>query len=381
MHATLFSIEPVHITLLSILGFMALIQLYYYFRYYRRAAYFNNNKGDNDTDKPPLSVIICARDEALNLQEFLPLVLKQDYPSFEVVVVNDCSEDETEFILDKMVKEYPNLRVSKIQKDLHFSHCKKLPLLIGIKAAANDMLVFIDADCKPVSDKWLSSIAAGYNSGAAIVLGYGGYLPEKGLLNKYIRYETMFIGMQYMGMAIADKPYMGVGRNLAYRRSFFFEKGGFGPFNHIQSGDDDLFVNRTATSSNTYAMLAPGSATSSVPAHRIDAWVRQKQRHYTTAKYYRFSDKFRLFMEPFSRVSYYGLMLYFLITLISWPVVAAIGLFRLLTRMVIIKHATGTFKEPGIFFISLIFDILHPLLSTLLYLTNRKKGQGEKSWK
>jgi poly-beta-1,6-N-acetyl-D-glucosamine synthase len=381
MYATLFSSDPLHITLLSILGFMASIQLYYYLRYYRRSVFNNNVEKVKNSGTPPLSVIICARNEAFNLENFLPAILHQDYPSYEVIVVNDGSEDESDIILDRMKKEYPHLRVSTIQKDLHFSHCKKLPLLIGIKAAANDLLVFIDADCKPESDKWLSAVASGYNSGAEIVLGYGGYLPEKGLLNKYIRYETMFIAMQYMGMALAGRPYMGVGRNLAYRRSFFFEKGGFGPYNHIQSGDDDLFVNRTATSSNTYVMLEPGSLTLSVPSHSFEAWVRQKCRHYTTAKYYRFSDKFRLFMEPFSRVSYYGLMLFFLITLISWPVVAVIGLFRLITRVVIIKHATSIFKEPGIFFISLLFDTLHPLLSTILYITDKRKGRGEKSWK
>jgi poly-beta-1,6-N-acetyl-D-glucosamine synthase len=381
MYATLFSFDPLHITLLSLLGFMALIQLFYYFNYYRRAAYIKEDDEKKEISTPPLSVIICARDEDSNIESFLPVVLKQDYPSFEVLVINDCSEDDTGIILERMQKEYSNLRVSVIQRDLHFSHSKKLPMLIGIKAAANDLLVFIDADCKPSSDKWLAGIAKGYHIGAEIILGYGGYLPEKGILNKYIRYETMSIGMQYMGMALAGKPYMGVGRNLAYRRSFFFNNGAFGPFNHVQSGDDDLFVNRTATATNTYVLANSETNTLSVPAHSIEAWVRQKRRHYTTAGYYNFDDKFRLFMEPFSRVSYYGLLIYFLITLISWPVVAGIGLTRLITRSIIFKRATRRFNEPGLFFFSLIFDILHPLINTSLYITNRKKVRREKSWK
>lgn len=381
MYATLFSTDPLYITLLSILGFMTFIQLWYYFRYYRRAAFHKEGEKSNDNFAPPLSVIICARNEATNIQKFLPSVLEQDYPSYEVIVVNDCSQDETGNVLDQMMTEYSNLRVSTILPDLHFSHSKKLPVLIGIKAAKNDLLVFIDADCAPVSNRWLNSVAKGYNSGAQIILGYGGYLSEKGILNKYIRYETMFIAVQYMGMALAGKAYMGVGRNLAYRRSFFFEKGGFGPFNHIQSGDDDLFVNRNSTSANTYAMLDQGSATISVPEHTLKQWIRQKRRHYTTSQFYRFFDKFRLFLEPFSRTSYYGLMLFFLLTLISWPVVAVLGLTRMITRIIIFRKATHTFNEPGIFVFSLFFDILHPLFSTAIYLTNSRKAKGEKSWK
>lgn len=381
MNTTLFSTEPIYLTLLSLLGLMTFIQLFYYLRYYRRAAFHKEERESDNSNTNPLSVIICAKNEANNLQMFLPTVLEQDYPSFEVIVVNDCSEDETADLLDQMKKDYPHLRVSTIQPDLHFSHSKKLPMLIGIKAAANDNLVFIDADCKPVSDKWLSSVAKGYGNGADIVLGYGGYLAERGLLNKYIRYETMFIAMNYYGMALSGRTYMGVGRNLAYRRSFFFERGGFGPFNHIQSGDDDLFVNRNATSSNTYAMPGAHSATRSIPAHNLEQWLRQKQRHYTTAGFYKRADKLRLFLEPFSRVSYYGLLLFFLITLISWPVVAALALLRLITRIIVFRKSTRTFNEPGIFFFSLFFDILHPLFSSALYLTNSRKAKGEKSWK
>ncbi len=381
MYASFFSSEPLHIALLSLLGLMTAIQLFYYFRYYRRAAYFKTEKKEDSNTTPPLSVIICARNEARNIRNFLPLVLEQNYPDFEVVVVNDCSEDETADILDLLKKENDKLRISTIQPDLHFSHSKKLPMLIGIKAARYDHLVFIDADCKPITENWLRSVAESYSEGYDIIAGYGGYLAEKGMLNKYIRFETMFIAMQYLGMAIAGRTYMAVGRNLAYRRSFFFDKGGFGPYNHVQSGDDDLFVNRNATSTNTGAIIGEESATISVPSHTFDQWARQKRRHYSTSKYYRFADKTRLFLEPFSRVSYYGLLLFFLITLISWPVVAAIALFRLITRAVIIKKATHTFNEQGIFFFSLFFDILHPLFSSVLYLTSSIKAKGEQTWK
>ena len=147
--------------------------------------------------------------------------------------------------------QYPHLKISTVNKDPKFTHNKKFAQFIGIKAAKNDILLFTDADCQPESDKWLEDMTSHFDDKTDFVLGYGGYLNEKGLLNKYIRYDSMTIAMQYLGMAIRGIPYMGVGRNLAYRRSVFFNNKGFGAHNHIISGDDDLFVNSNATKSNT----------------------------------------------------------------------------------------------------------------------------------
>lgn len=376
------STDTTHIVLLALLFVMFVIQAWYWLGYYRKAAYARPPARAPQAILPPLSVVICARNEAENLARFLPDVLRQDYPSFEVVVVNDCSEDNTFDVLGDLMKQYPHLKVSIIQKDPGFTHTKKLAMLIGIKAAGNDLLVFTDADCRPASPQWLREVAAAAASEKTdIVIGYGAYMPEKSLLNRYIRYETMFIAMQYFGMTMAGKPYMGVGRNLAYRKSFFFEKGGFGPHNHIMSGDDDLFVNRNSTAENCSLMTTHDSFTLSVASGSITDWMKQKRRHLSAAAYYRREDKMRLFLEPFSRVSWYGLSVAMLVMLASWPVVALLAVTRLVMRSVILKKAAGTFNERQLWFISLFFDILAPFLTAFLYLTTRRKGKGRETWK
>lgn len=376
------STDTTHLILLGFLFAMFVIQSWYWLGYYGRAASAKPVAPSPASTLPPLSVVICARNEAENLSRFLPDVLNQDYPSFEVVVVNDCSEDNTYDVLGSFMKKHPHLKVSMIQKDPGFTHTKKLAMLIGIKAAKNDLLVFTDADCRPASPQWLRQVAAAATGEKTdIVIGYGAYSEEKGLLNSYIRYETMFIALQYFGMAMAGKPYMGVGRNLAYRRTFFFEKGGFGPHNHIMSGDDDLFVNRTATADNCSLMLAHDSFTLSVPSKTITEWVKQKRRHLTTAVHYKSQDKLRLFLEPFSRVLWYGLLITMLSMLVSWPVVAFLALARFVMRAVILSKAATVFNERGLWFVSLFFDIFAPFLTAFLYLTNRRKGKGRETWK
>jgi len=377
----LFSKDPLHIILLACFLIMAIIQVWYWLQFYRRSAFARPDPAAGSVALPPLSVIICARNEAENLTKFLPAVLEQDYPSFEVVVVNDCSEDNTFEILGEMMKRYPHLKVSLIQKDPGFTHTKKLAMLIGIKAAKNDLLVFTDADCRPASGNWLRRVASTASGNAELIIGYGGFIPEKGFLNSYIRYETMFVAMQYFGMAMAGVPYMGVGRNLAYRRSYFFDRGGFGPHNHILSGDDDLFVNRNATADNCSLMHSHDSFTLSVAQKTFRAWAKQKRRHFSAAAYYRKDDRIRLFIEPFSRVAYYGLLVTLLIMLVSWPVIVFIALSRLIMRAVILIKAEHTFNEDRLWFISLFFDILAPFVSAFLYLTSNRKGKGREAWK
>ena len=195
----------------------------FYYLFFYLAVYLYKTPA-TETKKQPVSVIICARNEAENLRNFLPSVLEQDYPDYEVIVVNDCSEDNSYDVLGKFLMQYPHLKISTVNKDPKFTHNKKFAQFIGIKAAKNEILLFTDADCQPESDKWIEAMTSHFDDKITFVLGYGGYLNEKGLLNKYIRFDSMTIAMQYLGMAIQGIPYMGVGRNLAYRRSAIFQK-------------------------------------------------------------------------------------------------------------------------------------------------------------
>jgi glycosyltransferase involved in cell wall biosynthesis len=363
----------------SVFAFAAAIQLFYYLFFYL-SVYLQKPSG-NEMVKVPVSIIICARNEAENLKNFLPAVLEQDYPDFEVIVVNDCSEDNSYDILGSFKMKYPNLKISTINKDAQFTHNKKLAQFIGIKAAKNDIMLFTDADCQPTSDKWLSRMASNFDEKTDFVLGYGGYLSEKGLLNKFIRYDSMTIAMQYLGMAIRRIPYMGVGRNLGYKRSVFFDNKGYGPHNHIISGDDDLFVNGNASGKNTKVELREGAHTRSVPCSDVSKWIIQKKRHLTTAPYYKSRDKILLITEPAARIIFYSTFIVLLFFTFLWQyVLAAFGL-RLILQITVIALVQKKLNEKGLLFYSLIFDIFSPFINSLLYFSNLLNKPGKNRWK
>lgn len=355
------------------------LQLFYYSWFYLATSL--KRIPEKKEISEPVSVIICARNESYNLSKYLPLVLEQKYPSFEVIVVNDCSEDESDDVLGELLTRFPNLRISTINKDPRFTHNKKFAQFIGIKAAANDILIFTDADCHPVSKEWIGKMAGNFTEGVEFVLGYGGYETRKGLLNKYIRYDTLFIAMQYFGMAIRGIPYMGVGRNLAYRKEVFFRNKGFGAHNHIISGDDDLFVNVNASRVNTNVEFRQEAHTMSVPAISVAEWVKQKQRHLSTGKYYRTRDKVLLFLEPLSRILFYSLFIILISTLFLWPAVIAVFGVRLILQLCAFELSRRKFNEKYILFVSLFFDIFSPLINLSLYLTTLRNRPGNLVWK
>jgi cellulose synthase/poly-beta-1,6-N-acetylglucosamine synthase-like glycosyltransferase len=356
-----------------------LIELFYYLWFY--LAVYLYQPSENSVDKVPVSVIICARNEAENLRKFLPSVLEQDYPSFEVIVVNDCSEDNSDDVLGTFLLKYPNLRISPISKDPKFTHNKKFAQFIGIKAAANEILLLTDADCQPESDKWMEKMTSNFTSPVDFVLGYGGYLHEKGLLNRYIRYDSMFIGMQYLGMAIKGIPYMGVGRNLAYKRSVFFRNKGFGAHNRVISGDDDLFVNANASKANTRVEFRPGSHTRSIPAASLKEWIKQKQRHLTTAGFYRIRDKILLTLEPVSRIIFYTLFIILLSSLFLWPALVAFFVLRLIIQLMVIARTQKKLNESKLILFSAIFDIFSPFINSAIYLSTFYNRTGRITWK
>jgi len=201
------------------------IQLFYYLFFYLRIPLLGRKP--KESTLPPVSVVICAKNAAFFLEKYLPSILTQDYPEFEVIVVNDCSYDETETVLAQFAATNKHMRYTNLVEDAKFKHGKKLALTVGIKSAKYETLVLTDADCYAKSDKWLQTMVSGFSDEKTIVLSYGGYEKSNGLLDKIIRYDTLFIAMNYLSFAHAGIPYMGVGRNLAYKKKEFWDNKGF----------------------------------------------------------------------------------------------------------------------------------------------------------
>lgn len=346
--------------ILAVAALGLLVQLYYFLFTFLKVSIYKPLPAPSTF--PPVSVVICARNEAERLEKFLTLVLEQDYPNFEVIVVNDCSWDNSEDLLEALAINYKHLKVANIKFVDKHEHGKKFALTIGIKAAVNEILLLTDADCYPTSNQWIKEMMHGQTANKEIVVAYGKYEKQNSTLNTFIRFDAFFIAVQFLGNALKGNTYMGVGRNLSYKRELFFAAKGFASHMHILSGDDDLFINEVATKSNVAVVINKDAFTVSLPKQTWKEWFRQKKRHHSTAKHYKSTHKQTLVVYPLSWLFFHAAIITGLI--LQYNVLILIGLYflRACVQIAILHTAARKLNEtdlgwkaPFLEFIQLVF--------------------------
>ncbi|WP_300699322.1 glycosyltransferase [Bacteroides sp.] len=373
--------------LLVTTGILFIIQVIYYLCLYNRIHARNRVVKRGDThfsqELPPISVIICAREESENLRRNLNAVLEQDYPQFEVIVINDGNTDESEDYLTLLEDKYPHLYHSFVPDSSRYISRKKLAVTLGVKASKYDWLVFTDAKCLPQSNQWLRLLARNFTSRTQIVLGYSGYERGKGWLHKRVCFDNLFNSMRYLGFALAGSPFMGIGRNLAYRKELFYEQKGFSAHLNLQRGDDDLFINQVATPENTRVETDANAIVRMQPVFRAKDWREEKIGYASTARLYQGVQRWLAGLETSTRLAFYGAWIAMLVIgILNFHWLAAgiaffIFLLRFIMQAIIINKTAKDLEEKRRYYFTLpVFDLLQPVQSLRwkLYCVFRKRS-------
>lgn len=346
----------------------ASIQVLYFLVIYSRLAFHKTAK-KNGTEQP-VSVVICARNELRNIRTNLQPVVEQEHKNLQVVVVNDCSWDESQKALEEYEDAYSHLKVMNLVEQERYRHGKKFALSLGIKGALNETVLLTDADCRPASPHWVSEMTKNISGNKQIVIGYGAYEKKKGFLNKWIRFDTVFNAIQYLSYAIMGNTYMGTGRNLAYTKSLFFKNKGFAKHNHILSGDDDLFINEVANGENVAVELNHGSFTYSVPKEKFGEWFKQKKRHMSSSGQYRFRHKFLLGLFYTSQILFYAALITLLVLRFDIRLIGIVFGTRLFIQMIIYGLCMRNLRELDLLIFTPLFDIFIVLIYPILAISN-----------
>ncbi len=350
------------------------VQLLYHWGFFSKVAFYKRSARPKlDEELEPVSVVLCARDAYEYLIDLIPALLKQDYPDFEIVVVNDCSDDETEEYLKDLERKEPRVKPVQLKQHLNFFNGKKFPLSMGIKSAKNDLLVLTDCNCMPVNDQWLRSVVNRYNQRTEIVIGYSPIVHKKGSLNRLMRFDTLQNGLLYLSAALNRHPYMGVSKNLSYRKELFYRNKGFISHYTTSMGDDDLFIGQVANKKNTEVLIDAENAILTTPPSTFRLWMRQKSSRYSTVSQY--STRARLSLSLF-----YASQLLFYVSFITLlclkpaftitngavfyiPILAFFFLLRFGTQMIIYHKASKRLGEKGLLPGLVIYDFLFAFLS------------------
>ena len=369
-----FAFDTTEQYLLAAVGILFAVQVLYYLVLYNRIHLHSRKAGRNDLhftqELAPLSVIICAHEEVENLRHNLPAILEQDYPQFEVIVINDGEKSENEDYLTQLENHYQNLYHSFVPDSSRYISRKKLAVTLGIRAARYDWLVMTEANCCPQSNQWLRLLARNFTSHTEVVLGHSGYERGYNWLHRRAAFDSLFTAMRYLGFALAGSPYMGIGRNLAYRKSLFFDRKGFSAHLNLRRGDDDLFVNQVACRDNTRVETDPAAVVRMQPLFHTKDWREEKIGYTSTASLYHGMQRRLLGFETFSRLLFHAAWIVTVVRAIlhaHW-LVAGIGILlfalRFTMQTLVINFTAKDLGEKYRYrFLLPIFDILQPLQS------------------
>jgi glycosyltransferase involved in cell wall biosynthesis len=333
------------------------IQFLYYIVVFGQFSFVKAKK--INAKKIPVSVIVCAKNEAEHVSKLIPLLAQQNYPDFEIVLIDDASSDATLDVFEAFEKEYTNVRLVKVANNEAFWGNKKFALTLGIKAATKEYLLFTDVDCYPSSSTWIAEMSAHFTLHKTIVLGYGAYkkIPNS-FLNKIIRFETLLTAVTYFSWARIGQPYMGIGRNMAYKKEEFFNVNGFIDHMKIRSGADDLFINQAASAKNTTVCYTPESFTYSEPKTKFSDWFTQKRRHVSTAFYYKTFDKMQLGLFFLTQFLTLTLPIILLAFQFQWIIVVSLVVFRYLFSWISLGCGAGKLNEKDVMFWFPIIEIV-----------------------
>ena len=356
------------------------LHLFFILFFYTRLIFFKikNPKEQIISKLPPVSIIIAARNESDNLFNNLPFILEQDYPEFEVIVVNHQSIDESYHILNAYKMKYPNLKVVEIEKSKHIRIGKKLPITLGVKSAKYEHLLLTDADCRPNSSKWILQMANSFVYQKDLVLGFSPYYSSQTFLNKIIRFDTAYIAVNYFSFALAKLPYMGVGRNIGYTKSLFKSVNGFKSHYAISSGDDDLFVQEVSGKADLQIVIHEDAYVTSEPKNNLSSWVLQKTRHFTTSTEYSVIKKILLGIYPMTLIFALVSFVYLMFDLDYSVIIIGLFVFLILFKWLFLGLCFKKLRQNELIKWIPILDLVNAFLIPIIYYTTDFKNN---KWK
>jgi len=317
----------------------------------------------------PISVIIFVKNSAENLRNFLPSILTQNYPIFEIVLIDNNSTDKTHKVINSFAKKHPNIHIVSVENNEAFWGSKKYAMTLGIKAAKFEHLLFTEANCKPISEHWISEMSRQFSKEKTIVLGYSRYKKEKTIANFLIRFYHFLTAIQLLNFSKIGMPFMADGKNFAYKKEDFYRAKGF--INHMKQelGEDDLFIQDAANKINTTYCISKNSFVETTNCDLFTDWFFLQRKKVFLRKKYQPKHRFVLNLFTISKLFFYvfGTVLLFFF---PFEIILSIMFVYFLTQYIIVGISAKRLDEKNLIYFLPLLDIVFLLIQMSIFMAN-----------
>lgn len=340
----------------------------------QKASNDGQDSGQSNNFQPPVSVVMVANNEGSYLRDNLVYLLEQDYPDYEVVVVDYKSTDDTKFVLKVCSQNYPHLRVVSMPEDVNMFQGRKYPLSIGIRSAKNDILLLTEPECKPLDFNWITEMVKPYaNKRTKIVLGYCGVASGKGLMNALQQYDNLVYSAQYLSSALRGSAYTGSGNNLSYRRKFFFDQGAFTHHYTEEYGSDDLFVNQNTDADNTRVCISPNSRTVREAKKDFGQWHQLRRQRVRPYRLHPTKEKCARMATPVAVLLFYAALALLIVRGFPWYLLVSLFVLKSAWQIVAFWQLCKQFGVKKLYWFAPVFEIYFLCANTILKISALRK--------
>jgi len=370
----------IEIVVLLILSICFITQMIFYWGVLAKPYYYmesvEKEKISFSSDSPPVSVIIYVKNQYYDLQNFLPALLEQDYPQFEVIIVNDGTTEKNNNTLLRLQEQYSNLYSTHIPDETRSISRKKLGLTLGIKAAKYDCLLFTEADSRPRSNNWIQLMARHFEKNKTIVLGMSAKEEdENSFFSKFITFDYFYSNLQMLSMALLDHPHIGSDRNFIYSKIQYNEQKGFVQHYSGRQAGNDLFINNNiAAKSNAEVELSSESVV--MTDLNIYDWKQEKKDRAFTNRFYKIGPVALWSLESFSGFFFILSVITCLVSgffhshTLFYMAGAAVGyyLIRLFSQLFVINKTASSLKLGEFYLAMPLFDLMQIMVNVYFFM-------------
>lgn len=343
------------------------IQIIYYLTF--SSLFFKSKKTNKINTKPPISLLIFVKNSAAYLEKNLTYFLNQDYPEFEILLIDNCSSDDTDEVLEKIKTKHKKVRIINVENNESFWANKKYTYTLAIKAAKYNHLLFSEIIAKPISKNWILEMSNQISDKKSLVLGYTKHNTSKGFMNLLIRFNDVLDALKAFTFTKFNTPFRASAYNFSFTKDNFFRVNGFIKHIKINYGKDDLFLRDAYFKKNTSFSIDEDSFVEITKEKTFKDWFSAQKRNSFLQNHYKLNHQILLFLYTITKLGSLTLGIT-LLFFYPYKIILCIIGFYFLVKTIVLALATKKFKEPKIIFLFPFLEIILILLQISIFINN-----------